>query len=101
MGVGAGACVTGVGEAAGAGGGVVAGCGAAGIGVTGCDGELMGAVGDPGVGVEVGVGVEFELDGGTDVAAAVAGIPLFSTANHLPMTPCPLAWPFFVSPPKW
>jgi hypothetical protein len=32
--------------------------------------------------------------------SALAGIPLFNTANHEPSTPCPCACPFFLSPAK-
>ena len=54
------------------------------VGVTGCVGEAPGAV----VGVAAGA------------AVALAGMPLFSTANHAPPTFCPCACPFFLSPPK-
>ena len=55
--------------------------------------------------VEVGgwvlvVGAEVDVDGAPACAAAVAGIPLFSTANHEPAIACPFACPFFVSPSK-
>jgi hypothetical protein len=65
-------------------GGEVVRVGACVLGVT-VLGVCVAGVGVAGVGVTTGV-------------PAVTGTPLFRTANHAFATPCPLAWPFFLSP---
>ena len=54
--------------------------------------DVIGCVVDaPGAVVDVAAGAP---------AVAVAGMPLFNTANHTPPTFCPCACPFFLSPSK-